>query len=272
MKKILSLVLVVTVIASMLAVFSLHTSAADNKTLTITCRGETLAELPVGSEFIFRVGINSGGYTVNAADGEVRYDSNYVQVVEYGTTRSNGEINMDAYSFPASIRNSSLASTYTVAKNQILYNFVKLNKGGVGTFSDVNAHYFKVRFKAIAPGTTEVKHYFHDLVHSEGKDNLRLIHNSKPNDKLDPIPYSVETAEPAAGYVGDADGDWQLTVMDATFIQYLSAGRDSTYNLISADVNGDGEVNLRDALNLLRYRAKMDYDGNVGEWIFLSEQ
>lgn len=271
MKKILSLVLIVTVIASMLAVFSLHTSAADSKTLTITCRGETLAEVPVGSEFIFRVGINSGGYTVNSADGEVRYDSNYVQVVEHGTTRSNGQVDMNAYSFPTSILNTSLMSNFTETKNQILYNFVKFYNG-IGVYSDVNAHYFKVRFKAIAPGTTEVKHYFHALYHIEGKENLRLIYNTKPNDKLDPIPYSVETAEPAAGYVGDADGDWQLTVMDATFIQYLSAGRDSTYNPVSADVNGDGEVNLRDALNLLRYRAKMNYDGKVGEWIFLSEQ
>lgn len=270
MKKILSLVLAVAVIASMLTVFSVNTAAANNNTLTITCRGETLAQVEVGNVFILHVGLNSGGYPVQMGQGEVRYDSDYVRVVEHGTVRSDGSVYMDAYSFPDYIRNTNLVSNYTDRKNEILYNFVKYN--GSGVFSDVNDHYFRVRFKAVAPGTTEVRHYFSLLSTIVDNRQVRLIYNDKGNDQLDPIPYSISTVEPAVGYIGDADGDYNLTVMDATFIQLVTAGENRSYSLTNADVNSDGEVNLKDALNILRYKAGITVNGNIGEWIFASEQ
>ena len=59
--------------------------------------------------------------------------------------------------------------------------------------------------------------------------------------------------------------------MDATFVQRLTAGVGSDYNAVSADVDKNGEVNLRDALNILRYKAGVATDTQIGEWVFESE-
>lgn len=270
MKKILSLLLTVVMIASMLTVFSVNTAAADNETLTITADGETLAQVKVGNAFIFHVGLNSGGYPAQMGQAEVHYDSDYVQIIEHGTVRSDGSINMDAYSFPVSIRNTNLVSNFTERKNEIVYNFAKYN--GTMVFSDVNEHYFKVRFKAIAPGTTEVSHYFELLSCIVNNRHLTLIERNKGNDQLDPIPYTLSTVEPAVGHIGDADGDGEITILDATLIQQVTAGENRSYDFTNADVNSDGELNLKDALNILRYKAGMSVSGKVGEWIFPSEQ
>ena len=270
MKKILSLVLTIAAIASMLTLFSVDTAAANNDMLTITCQGETLAQVKVGNAFIFHVGLNSGGYPAQMGQAEVRYNSDYVQLIEHGTVRSDGSIDMTAYSFPESIRNTNLIANFTGIKNNIFYNFAKHN--GTFVFSDVNDHYFKVRFKAVAPGTTEIRHYFDSLSCIINNQILYLISKDKENDQLDPIPYSVSTVEPAVGHVGDADGDGEISIMDATFIQYVTAGENYSYDLANTDVNNDGEVNLKDALNILRYKAGMSVNGNIGEWIFESEK
>ena len=270
MKKVLSIILAIAAIASMLTLFSVNTAAANNDTLTITYKGETLAQVKVGNAFIFRVGLNSGGYPVQMGQATVRYDSDYVQIIEHGPVRSNGSVNMDAYSFPVSIRNMSLVTNFTGIKNEILYNFSKYN--GVDVFSDVNDHYFKVRFKAIAPGTTEIRHYFQRLSCIVDNKVVNLIYEDKENDQLDPIPYTLSTVEPAIGHIGDADGDGEIAITDATFIQYITAGKNYSYNLTNTDVNNDGEVNLKDALNILRYKAGATVDGNIGEWVFESEQ
>ena len=139
-------------------------------------------------------------------------------------------------------------------------------------FNDVSEHFFRVRFKAVAAGTTEILHYFKVLNSLEDNTVIRLIKDNISNDQLDPIPYSATTIEPAIGYIGDADGDYDLTVMDATFLQHVTAGENSSYNTINADVNTDGAVDLKDALNILRYKAGLTADGNLGEWVFESER
>ncbi|MBQ3264212.1 MAG: dockerin type I repeat-containing protein [Ruminococcus sp.] len=269
MKKLLSLLLIIAVIASAFAVFSVNASAASGGTLKITSRKDLLGEVPVGSEFIFKVALDSGGYSIKAGQGTVYYDANYVQLVEYGNVRSGGKIDMDAYTFPSRIRNSSMICNYFGINNEIDYNFAKLNN--IGVFSEEDP-YFKVRFKAIASGTVDIRHFTNIIYSTDNNKDLKLIYNNVPNNQLDPIPFTVSTVEPAAGYVGDADGDCDLTVLDATFIQRLTAGVNSDYNLINADVNNDSEVNLRDALDILRYKAGIATDTKIGEWIFASEQ
>ena len=220
MKRLLCVLLIVALAASMLTVFSLNASAAGG-TLTVTSQGEVLGEVEVGNEFIYNVAFSSAGYTVASGQGVVNYDSRYAQFVEYGPLKSDGSINMSAYSFPPRIYNSSLASNFTDQNNEILFNFSRIS--GVGTFTE-DDHFFKVRFKAVAPGTVDI-----------------------------------------------SDGDYNVTVMDATFVQLLTAGVDSAYNPINTDVNNDGAVDLRDALAILRYKSGVSTDTQIGEWIFTSE-
>lgn len=274
MKKILSLVVIAALIASVFTVFSLNTAAEDvdlgdtgaDNTLTITCRRQVLGVVEVGSEFIYQVALDSAGYNVSNGQGQLRYDDSYVKIVEHGEKRSDGSINMNAYSFPTRIRNSNLVTNYFGEKNTAYYNFSK--HGGVGTFTD-DQHYFKVRMKALKAGTVDIWHY--SVKFSSGLFTS-LITDDISNKQLDPIPYTIRTVEPAQGYVGDADGDWNLTIMDATYLQRISAGEDLTYNEVSADADSDGKVDLLDSLNVLRYHAGKQTKGKVGEWIFASEQ
>ena len=274
MKRILSLIIITALIASVFTVFSLNTAAEDvdiedtgaDNTLTITCRRQVLGVVEVGSEFIYQVALDSAGYNVSAGEGQLRYDDSYVKIVEHGEKRSDGSINMNAYSFPARIRNSNLITNYFGEKNTAYYNFSKYC--GVGTFTD-DQHYFKVRMKALKAGTVDIWHY--SVKFSSGLFTS-LIKDDAGNKQLDPIPYTIRTVEPAQGYVGDADGDWNLTIMDATYLQRISAGENLTYNEVSADADSDGKVDLLDSLNVLRYHAGKQTKGKVGEWIFASEQ
>ena len=274
MKRVLSLIIITALIASVFTVFSLNTAAEDvdiedtgaDNTLTIICRRQVLGVVEVGSEFIYQVALDSAGYTVTGGQGELRYDDRYVTIVEHGDKRSDGTINMNTYSFPTRIRNTNLVTNYLGRKNKAVYNFAKF--GGVGSFTE-DDHYFKIRLKAIKSGTVEITHYTTCIY---GDKDTKLIYEDASNRQLDPIPYIIRTVEPAQGYVGDADGDWNLTVMDATYLQRISAGEDLTYNEVSADADSDGKVDLLDSLNVLRYHAGKQTKGKIGEWIFASEQ
>ena len=55
---------------------------------------------------------------------------------------------------------------------------------------------------------------------------------------------------------GDADGDGEVTLKDAAqILRYLAGGWGAVIDLENADVNRDGEVNLKDAVILRRYLA-----------------
>ena len=55
---------------------------------------------------------------------------------------------------------------------------------------------------------------------------------------------------------GDADGDGEVTLKDCVQItRYLAGGWDAVIDLVNADVNGDGVVNLKDVVLLRRYLA-----------------
>lgn len=273
MKRFLSLLLTVALVACAFAALALHTTAATaddaatgaNK-LTVTCRGLTLGEVAVGNEFIYHVAMNSAGYSIFGGQAEVNYNSAYVKIVEHGPVRSNGSVSMSEYCFPTRITNSSLAASYFDTQNQINYNFAKVS--GVGSFTESD-HFFKIRFKAIAPGTVEIRHYATSFY---AKNATRLFRFDKGNDQLDPIPYTLCSIEPATALIGDADGDYELTVMDATFIQKVTAGAKNAYNKTNADANKDNAVDLKDALTVMRYKAGIATNTQIGEWIFTSEQ
>lgn len=268
MKKLLCLFLTVVLFCSA-AVWSVSAFAAAN-TLTVTCDGEVLAEVPVGSTFLYRVGLYGGDLSIEVGQGHVSYDGDHVKVVEYGTVSSSGSVNMNAYSFPQRIRNASLYANYLNSFNGIYYSFSR--PGGVGAFTDVSDHYFKIRFQATAAGTAEIEHVMELLTTTVDGRTVRLFNNGKPNEQLDQIPYTLSSVELPSAYLGDADGDGELSILDATLIQRLAAGVDTPYQAQNADVNGDGAVTLSDALAILRYKAGMSTDTKVGEWLFASEQ
>ena len=61
---------------------------------------------------------------------------------------------------------------------------------------------------------------------------------------------------------GDADGDGEITLLDASLvIQYLS-DYDVTLNTTTADADGDGEITLLDASLVIQYLS--DYDVTLG--------
>lgn len=277
MKRILSFILIAALIASVFTFLSLNTAAEDvdiadegvNNKLIITCRKQIIGEVEVGNEFIYNVALDSCGYSIVAGEGQLRYNDTYATIVEYGEPRSSGSINMNAYSFPTRIRNTNLVTNFFDQKNVAYYNFTKFS--GVGAFTE-DDHFFKIRMKAVKPGAVEIRHYAKCFYGRSGSSDIRLIYDDFGNSQLDPIPYTVCSIEPSLGLVGDADGDYALTVMDATYVQRIMAGADLNYSELGADSNSDGTVNLLDALNILRYQAGKQTKGKVGEWIFESEQ
>lgn len=267
MKKILCILLVITLTASAFAAFTVNTSAAGGK-LTVTSNGEVLGEVEVGNEFIYNVAFNSGGYSVLAGEGSLYYDSDYARLIEYGDVKSDGSVNMTAYSFPQRLRNTNLITNFFGQDDEVLYNFSKIS--GVGAFTEED-HFFKVRFKAVKSGTVDISHDARVLYTRVNNKSINLIYHNNPNNQLDPVPFIISSVEPSVGLIGDADGDYNLTVMDASFIQRLTAGVNSSYDLLNADVDNSGSVDLRDALNVLRYKAGVATGTPIGEWIFRSE-
>ena len=274
MKKLLCLFMTAVMLTAGLCVSAFHTSAAADDSpgyLTITDDGRVLAQVPVGNVFLYSVGLCAGEPKLQNGQGELHFDSAYAEPVPYGPVKSDGTINQEAYCFPQSIRNASLFANFDL-ENVIKYNFARMN--GFETFNDVNKHYFKIRFKAVAPGTVEIRHKFYSLYSYDKATSTtyRLYFLYKANQQLDPIPYTLSRVELARGLMGDADGDNSLTVMDASLIQYLTAGADREYDAYNADVDADGDIDLHDAAEILRYRAGMTVSSKAGEWIFDSEQ
>lgn len=69
------------------------------------------------------------------------------------------------------------------------------------------------------------------------------------------------------GIIGDANGDKNVTIKDATFIQKSIAGLEelSDNAKLLADVNGNKSVEIKDATCIQKYVALLDGSGNAGK-------
>ena len=68
--------------------------------------------------------------------------------------------------------------------------------------------------------------------------------------------------------LGDADGDGEVTIIDATMIQRVLAGiPGAVVNEVAADVDGDGEVTIIDATLIQRYLASIPVKFPIDEYI-----
>ena len=68
--------------------------------------------------------------------------------------------------------------------------------------------------------------------------------------------------------IGDADGDGQVTIVDATWIQrYLASFTLDFFDETAADVDGDGEVSILDATWIQRYLAEMPVKFPIDQYV-----
>ncbi|WP_407382624.1 S8 family peptidase [Ruminococcus sp.] len=84
--------------------------------------------------------------------------------------------------------------------------------------------------------------------------------------------YVRPTEPDAAIILGDADGDGQVTSIDAALMQRELADFSSGASLLlrAADVDGDGDLQITDVTLLQRYLAEMDVPYSIGDSITVS--
>ena len=78
---------------------------------------------------------------------------------------------------------------------------------------------------------------------------------------LQDVPLTVTNADIAVvlHLPGDTDGDGEFDLADvANVLRYLAGGWDVTVDVLNADVNGDGVVNLKDVVLMRRALAGWD--------------
>ena len=89
----------------------------------------------------------------------------------------------------------------------------------------------------------------------------------------DELTYQVtvrESAEPTKILLGDADGNGEVDVIDATIIQRYISDMTVPYaeeTLMNGDVDGDGELSVIDATYIQRYSASFDVPYPIDEWV-----
>ena len=69
------------------------------------------------------------------------------------------------------------------------------------------------------------------------------------------IPTSAPTTPPGGTLIGDADGDGDVTVLDATRIQRVLADLETIINNVNADTDFDGSLTIIDATRIQRFIA-----------------
>lgn len=246
-----------------ISVCAIPSTAAESDTLTVTDSGRILAQVKVGSVFLYRVGLFTGQHTLINGEGEIRYDEKLLQPLAYGDPTP------ERYSFGDRLVNASAVINLTDVPGTVYYNFSQIT--GIEGYTDTDEPYLKLRFKVLAGGTTELSHIMQTLTARNGKTTFyKLFQNGQATAALDPLPYTVGSAELPCATIGDADSDGRISVIDATLIQWITAGRRMSCSKLNADTNGDGDVNLKDSLAIRRYTAGMSA-ANVGDYRFTSD-
>lgn len=263
MKRMLCMVLVLTLILTAALSLTVHADNDEENVLIITADGENPVAVAVGNEIIYRVGLYAGPAKILDGQASAHYDPECLQIVRYEAPDRTGEYSMEAYSFPLTIYNASPVMNVE-NPGEVNFNFTKAN--GVDIFDDPSKLFAQFRFKVIAPGQTDISNVIQYMI---DVDENRIYSKSQPNPEIGP--YTVSSVEASLGCVGDADGDYDVTILDATLMQRAAARAVKGLDLTVADVNNDKAVSLKDAIAVRKYLAGMDYNTPVGTWLFTSE-
>ena len=81
------------------------------------------------------------------------------------------------------------------------------------------------------------------------------------------ISVTTEKSETLSYLLGDADGDGEVNIIDATWIQRALAGIEvpNAFNETAADVDGDGDMTIIDVTCIQRYLAGIEVPYAIGE-------
>ena len=84
------------------------------------------------------------------------------------------------------------------------------------------------------------------------------------------VTITTEQSETPSGILlGDADGDGEVTILDATWIQrtLVDIGGSADFNEAAADVDGDGDMTILDATYIQRYLVGVPVPYAIGETV-----
>lgn len=261
MKKILSLALILSICVVMMLTLPVSARSSENDdVLIVTANGSNPTRIKVGTEFVYRVGLYAGESKLINGQVKMLYDVDHVSLVPVVSDDEEEEV----YSFPPTVRNAGL-TYYSGNAGMVRYNFSRVT--GVALFNDPDKLFARFRFKATAPGTVDISYKIEYMMDVNERS---LVYDSVPDPEVGF--YTAVTIEPTVGCIGDADNDDRITVLDATLMQSIAAGRNHAFDDKKADVTDDGAVSLKDALAVRRYLAHKTTPYAVGEWMFASEQ
>lgn len=264
MKKLLCVALTLMMLIMALTVVPVSADAGEDNTLIITANGENPVAVEVGNEIVFRVGLYAGSVKILNGQVEMGYDADLLSYVPYEVyTPAYEEYSVEGYSFPSSILNAGIVFNPDEA-GAIKYNFTKAQ--GVAVFNDPSKLFARFRFKVLAPGTTDISHIIQYMV---DMNEQNIYYKEVPSTVINP--YMNITIVPSEGLVGDANGDYEVSILDATFLQRAAAGANLDYDVKTADLTGDKSISLKDALIVRKYLAGHQVDSAIGTWLFATE-
>lgn len=272
MKKLLSLTLALVMLAAV--IFTALPAGATgsggaNDVLIVSANGTNPTAVEVGNEFIVRVGLYAGDVKILNGQVHMTYDADHLSFVPYavgGVDEDGDPIDpmVELYSFPKSICDAGIVLNYS-DPGIVNYNFTLAR--GVAVFNNTDKLFARFRFKATKAGTTDITHLIQYMINTNEE---RIYYKDQPVEAIGP--YTVITVEPSQGCVGDADGDHDVTILDATYMQRAAAGVDLSFDLKTADVTGDSKVSLKDAVAVRKFLAEKNSGYDVGKWLFASEE
>ena len=80
--------------------------------------------------------------------------------------------------------------------------------------------------------------------------------------------FNVEVIMSPKNFLGDVDGDGEVTIIDATYIQrQLASIPTPRFNQLVADTDGDGSLTIIDATYIQRWLANLSSNENIGKTI-----
>ena len=114
--------------------------------------------------------------------------------------------------------------------------------------------------------TDSQKYKFADINHISATVNGNKATVVRWNDTNYGVKYTFTIPESSIILLGDADGDGEVSILDATTIQrHLAELKVEKYVEEASDADADGEVSILDATEIQRYLADLPANKNIGK-------